>query len=144
MQRCTYNFRLHPQLIKSSYARKRECNIITSSNGKFSTLLALCEGNPPVTGGFPSQRPVMQSFDVFFDLRLNKRLSKQSRRRWFETPSCSLWRCCNETELWYHYNTIIFFSQYSLTILTIVNVQYATYSCKQSESICCVSCITVI
>ena len=31
-----------------------------------------------ITGGFPSQRPVTQSFDVFFDLRLNKWLSKQS------------------------------------------------------------------
>ena len=38
----------------------------------FSALLALCEGNPPVTGGFPSQRPATQSFDIFFDLRLNK------------------------------------------------------------------------
>ena len=46
----------------------------------FSTLLALCEGNTPLTGGFPSQRPVTQSFDVFFDLHLNKRLCKQSRR----------------------------------------------------------------
>ena len=58
----------------------------------FSALLALCEGNPLVTGGFPSQRPVTRSFDVFFHLRLNKRLSKQSRRRWFETPSDSLLR----------------------------------------------------
>ena len=33
------------------------------------------------------QRPVTRGFDVIFDLRLNKRLSKQSRRRWFETPS---------------------------------------------------------
>ena len=32
---------------------------------------------------------------VFFYLRLNKRLSEQSRRRWFETPSCSLWRHYN-------------------------------------------------
>ena len=38
----------------------------------FSTLLALCEGNLPVTGGFPSQRPVTRSFDIFFDLCLNK------------------------------------------------------------------------
>ena len=30
------------------------------------------------TGEFPSQRPVTRSFGVFFDLRLNKRLSKQS------------------------------------------------------------------
>ena len=61
----------------------------------FSTLLDLCEGNPPVTGGFPSQRPVTWSFDVFFDLRLNEQLSKQSRCRWFETPSCPLRRHCN-------------------------------------------------
>ena len=44
----------------------------------FSVLLALCEGNSPVTGEFPSQRSVTQSFDVLFDLRLNKGLLKQS------------------------------------------------------------------
>ena len=44
----------------------------------FSALLALFAGNSPVTGEFPSQRPVTRSFDVFFDLRLNKRVSKQS------------------------------------------------------------------
>ena len=48
----------------------------------FSTLLALSKGTSPVTPEFPSQRPVTRSFDVFFDLRLNKRLSKQSRHRW--------------------------------------------------------------
>ena len=31
----------------------------------------------------------------FFYLRLNRQLSKQSRRRWFETPSRSLWLHCN-------------------------------------------------
>ena len=40
----------------------------------FSALLALCAGNSPVTGEFPSQRPVTRSFDVFFDLRLNKQI----------------------------------------------------------------------
>ena len=49
----------------------------------------------PVTGGFPSQRPVTQSFDIFLHLRLNKRLNKQLRRRWFDTPSRSFWRHCN-------------------------------------------------
>ena len=34
-------------------------------------------------------------FDVFFDLRLNKRLSKQSWGWWFETISRPLWRHCN-------------------------------------------------
>ena len=43
----------------------------------FSALLILCEGNPPFTGGCPSQRPVKRSFDIFFDMRLNKRLIKQ-------------------------------------------------------------------
>ena len=42
----------------------------------FSALLALFAGNSPVTGEYPSQRPVTWSFAVFFDLRLNKRLSK--------------------------------------------------------------------
>ena len=63
----------------------------------FSVSLALCGGNPPVTGGFPSQRPVKRSFDTCFDLSLNKRLSKQSRSRWFETPLHSLWRHCNDS-----------------------------------------------
>ena len=44
----------------------------------FTALLAICAGNSPVTGTFPSQEPVTGSFDVFCDLRLNKRLSKQS------------------------------------------------------------------
>ena len=42
----------------------------------FSALLAICAGNSPVPGEFPAQRPVTRSFDVFFDLRLNKRLSQ--------------------------------------------------------------------
>ena len=37
----------------------------------FSALLAICAGNSPVVGEFPAQRPVMRSFDVFFDLHLN-------------------------------------------------------------------------
>ena len=61
----------------------------------FSAFLVLCEGNPPVTGGFPLQRSVTQSSDVFFDLRPNKRLSKQTRTPWLEMPSRSLWRHCN-------------------------------------------------
>ena len=59
----------------------------------FSALLALCR-EPSVTGEFPPERPKTRRFDVFY-LRLNKRLSKQSIRRWFETSSPSLWRHCN-------------------------------------------------
>ena len=52
----------------------------------FSAVLAICAGNSPVTGEFPAQRPVKRSFDVFFDLCLNKRLSKPWWGWWFETP----------------------------------------------------------
>ena len=41
--------------------------------------MAICAGNSPVPGEIPAQRPVARSFDVFFDLRLNKRLRKN---RW--------------------------------------------------------------
>ena len=57
----------------------------------FYALLALCAGNSPITGEFLAQRPVTRSFDVFFDLRLNKRLSKHSWGWWSDTPPRSLW-----------------------------------------------------
>ena len=65
----------------------------------FSALLAICAGNSPVPGEFPAQRPVTRNFDVFFDLRPNKRLSKQPWGWWFETPTGSSWR---------HYNGLRF------------------------------------
>ena len=56
----------------------------------FSALLAICAGNSPVHGEFPAQRPLTQGFDIFFDVRPNKQLSKQSWGWWFETLSPSL------------------------------------------------------
>ena len=68
--------------------------MMTSSNGNAVRVTGPCAGNSPATGEFPSQRPVTRSFQVIrgFDLRLNKRLSKQS---WFDTSSPSLWRYGN-------------------------------------------------
>ena len=66
----------------------------------FSALLAICAGNSLVTGEFPAQRPVMWSFDVFFDQCPNKWLSKQPWGWWFEMPSCSLW-CHYNVKQWY-------------------------------------------
>ena len=63
----------------------------------FSALLAFCVGISLVTREFPAQRPVTWSFDVFFDLHPNKRLSKQLWGWWFKTSSCLLWRNCVET-----------------------------------------------
>ena len=62
----------------------------------FSALLAICAGKSPVPGEFPAQRLVTRSFDVFFDLRSNKRLSKHSWGWWFEMLSRPLWRYCDD------------------------------------------------
>ena len=62
----------------------------------FSALLAICAGNSPVPGEFPAQRAVTLSFDVFSDLRLNKRSSKQAWYWRFETLPRPLWRHSNE------------------------------------------------
>ena len=68
----------------------------------FSALLTICAENSPVTGEFSAHRSMTRSFDVFFDLRLNKRLSKQWWGWWFETPLCPLWRHCNKTQTTLH------------------------------------------
>ena len=70
-------------------------NMMTSSNGHiFRVTGSLCG---EFTGHriFSSQRPVTRCFDVFIDLCLNKRLSRQLWGWWCETPPCSLWRHCN-------------------------------------------------
>ena len=62
----------------------------------FSALLVIGAGNSPVPSEFLAQRPVTRSFDVFFDLCLNKRLNKQPWGRWFETLPHPLWRHSND------------------------------------------------
>ena len=66
--------------------------VVTWWRHQMETFSAL---HSPVTGEFPAQRPVTHSFDVFFDLRLNKQLSKQPWGWLFETLSRPLWRHCN-------------------------------------------------
>ena len=67
----------------------------------FYALLTLREEKPPVTGGFPLQRPVTWVFSLIC-VWTN---GWANNRRWFETPSCSLWRHCNELQA--HKDTII-------------------------------------
>ena len=82
----------------SSLAALEVVIMMTSSNGNiFHVSDPLC-GEFTDTGEYRSQRPVTRNFAVFFDLRLNKRLSKQSWGWWFETPSRSLWRHCNHSD----------------------------------------------
>ena len=72
---------------------------MTSSNGNIFRVTGPLCGEFTGPGEFPARRPVTRGFDVFFDLRLNKQLSKQPWGWWFETPSWSLWRQCNDM-LW--------------------------------------------
>ena len=69
--------------------------MMTSSNGNIFRVTGPLCGEFTGPGEFPAQRPVTQSFDVFFDLRLNKWLSKPWGW-WFETLSWSLWRHCDD------------------------------------------------
>ena len=68
--------------------------MMTSSNGNIFRVTG-----PLYIGEFPAQRPVTRSFDVFFDLYLKRRLSKQSWCWWSETPTRSIWCQCNVTNV---------------------------------------------
>ena len=74
----------------------KNISMTTSSNGNIFVRVTgpLCEEFTG-PGEVPAQWSVTRSFDVFFDLRLNKRLSKQPWGGWFETPPWLLWRQCN-------------------------------------------------
>ena len=71
-------------------------DMMTSSNGNIFRVTGPLCGEFTGPGEFPAQRPVTRSFDVFFDLRLNKWLSKQSWGWWLKTLSRPLWRHRNE------------------------------------------------
>ena len=89
------------------YKDARLCHAINSwwrhQMETFSALLAICAGNSPVPGEFPTQRPVTRSFDVYFDLIPNKRLRKQSWGWWFGALWCQSWRHRNEL---FYFNTL--------------------------------------
>ena len=121
----------------------------------FSALLGHCAKNSAVTGEFPSQRPVIRSFDIFFDVRLYKRLSKQSRRQWFEAPSHPLWRRCKWLHLydslsvseiqrgcrwrcpWYQIFTMVIYLNNTLDVFVSVGIYDQTpsvYHCLHNHS----------
>ena len=74
---------------------------MTSSNGTIFRVTGPLYGEFTSPDEIPAQGPVTRSFDVLFDLRLNKRLSKQPWGWWFEMPSWSLWRQYNLTAALY-------------------------------------------
>ena len=76
----------------------------------------------PLCGQFPTKRPVTRSFDVFFDLRLIKRLSKP-RDWWFDMLSRPLWRHCHG--YWITFQETLSFLQVSFLTTKVV-----LYNCQ--------------
>ena len=72
---------------------------MTSSNGNIFRVTGHFCGEFTGPRRIPHTKAVTRSFDVFFDLRSNKRLSKQWRGWWFDTQLCPLWRHRNENNL---------------------------------------------
>ena len=89
-------YSVFPQcILVSFFYQQRNVIMMTSSNGNTFRITGHLFGEFTGPGEFPTQKPVAQSCDIFFDLRLNKRLSKQSWGWWFETQSHPSWRQCN-------------------------------------------------
>ena len=93
---CSYFSSIHPFYFSSGTMRCTSNIWCHHQMERFSALLAICMVNFTVTGEFPAQRPVTWSFVVFFDLRLNKQLSKWLWGWCVEMPLCPLWCHCNE------------------------------------------------
>ena len=101
-----------------SYCKRDDTHDDVIKWNQFPRYWPFMRGSHRAPVGFPSQRPVTRSFDVFFDLCLNKRLSKQWPRRCFETP---LWRHCVPTIAWE-----VSFNYFSVKMIPhAVNVYYS-------------------
>ena len=70
------------------------CMMTSWQENPFS-MLTLCDGNPPVTCGFSSQRDSDAGLGILSIVSLNKPLNKQSNFLWFETL---IWRLCNDVK----------------------------------------------
>ena len=79
-----------------------------------------------VTGEFPAQRQVTQSFDVFFDLRLNKRLGKQSWGWWFEMPPRPLRRHMKNIIFWFKFHSGPLNAQLTKFVIGLVPIWHQT------------------
>ena len=91
-------------------------SMMTSSKGNIFCVTGPLRGES-TTGGFPSQRPATMSFDVFFDMRLNKRLNKQCKYRRFVTSRRPLWRQRNDHACWFMsswWKSLKFYSNFDL------------------------------
>ena len=117
----------------------RKHHMMTSSNGNIFRITGHFCGEFTGHRWIPRIKASDAGFDVFFDLRLNKRLSKQLWGWWFETPSRSLWRHCNDVDFtaivmtaaaaWLFFG--LFVSDCTLPVISGQRVQ--TYRAKTSR-----------
>ena len=84
--------------IINNKSKQMQRNIMMSSSGNIYRVTGPIMGEIRSPVDSPHKGSLTRSFDVLFDLCLNKRLNKQSRRRWIETPSRSLLRHCSEAQ----------------------------------------------
>ena len=92
--------------------------MMTSSNGTVFRFTGPLCGEFTGPGDFPAQRPVTRSFNVFFDPRLYKRLNKQPRGCWFQTPPRSIWCKCNVFT--HHGTNTIHYSEITASVLYVL------------------------
>ena len=75
---------------------RRNLPMMTSSNGNIFLVTGPLWGESTGHQWIPLTRASKADLWCFLDVRLNKRLSKQSKCRWFQTPWHSLLRHCND------------------------------------------------
>ena len=87
--------------------------------GNFSALLVLLWGESTGHQWISPAKPMTRNFDIFIDLRLNKRFSKQSRRR------CRLWNAIANimTSLWWKE-----FESKCITYIAIILLSHTSFS----------------
>ena len=100
----TNNIRFHQKTLHSITWHIWWCHQMET----FTALLALCAGNLLSPVNSPHKGQWHRALVFFFDLCLNKQLSKQSRCWWFEMPSRSLWHHCNDSYfMWHNHDDVI-------------------------------------
>ena len=125
--------------------------MMTSSNGNIFRVTGPLWGEAIGHQQIPFTKASDAEFDVFFDLRLNKLLRKQSQHRWFEMPPCSFWRHCYDNgsvcsstpnwQFWAHVLGTRFRKnrQRSFVILNMLLVNIDIIYLLKDECYCCYS-----
>ena len=119
-------------------------NNVQSRQRSRGTTMTSSKGNIfPVTGHLcgefiadrciPRTKPLTRGFVVFFDLRLHKRLSKQWRGWWFESPSRSLWRQSNAIGDYLHCHLPYTKFQHRNIIVVLWFGCFDTLSCRSTR-----------